>query len=265
VIDTHIHLSSTNYYTNPEKVINSLQEHNVKCVINVATDINTSQTAIALSQKFQGLSYATVGIHPEEINSDINSQTIEKLKNLLTEKSVVAVGEVGLDKTYIKDLPEKQFTERFNWQKNWLDVQVKLANAHNLPIILHSRETTEDMLEQIKGFGSNVKFVWHCFTENLETSKKVINYGGYISFTGIITYKSASDLGSVIKYIPSDRYMIETDGPFLTPEPLRKQGVKLNMPWNIYYIAEKIADVRGESVENVIKQTTLNAYTFFKI
>ena len=263
MIDTHIHLTSKEYYTSPDQIINKLKENNVECIINVATDIETSKLSIAFYNKFLGKSYATVGIHPEEIKSDINLQDLNTLDKLMQNKGVVAVGEVGLDKTYIKE--EKEFLEKFNWQKNWLDKQVQLAKKHNLPLILHSRETTPEMLEIIKGFNKEIKFVWHCFTENIQVAKQVIDNGGYISFTGIITYKNTKDLESVIAYIPSDRYMIETDGPFLTPEPLRKQKVKVNMPWNIYYVAKKIAEIRDQPEDTVIKQTVENSRNFFRI
>ena len=257
MIDSHIHLSS--YYNNSDEILRALKRHNVECVINVATDLSTSKIAINLSRKFPKKSFATVGTHPEEIKTDIDLEVLNQVEELIQDEVVVAVGEVGLDKTCIKD--EKEFV----WQKNWLDAQVQLAKNHKLPVILHSRQTTKEMLKTIQLFNNQAKFVWHCFTENEKVAQQVIDSGGYISFTGIITYKSAENLLEVIKYVPSDRYMLETDGPFLTPEPLRKQGVKVNMPWNVYYIAEKIAQIKNETVDSVIKQTTANSRRFFQI
>lgn len=265
MIDTHIHLSSIDYYNNPDQVLGLLEENGVSSIVNVATDIETSKQSIKLSQKFPKLSYATVGIHPEEINSDTDTQVLKQLEQLVQQETVVAVGEVGLDKTYIQKLGESEMIERFNWQNNWLDSQVLIAKKYNLPLILHSRDTTLEMLEKIKELKNEVRFVWHCFSENLEVANQVIDNGGYISFTGIITYKSAVEIESVIKQIPADRYMIETDGPFLIPEPLKKQGLKPNMPWYVKYVAEKIASVRGESVNTVLSQTDKNSKTFFQI
>ncbi|MDA1338237.1 MAG: TatD family hydrolase, partial [bacterium] len=119
MIDTHIHLSSIDYYNNPDQVLGLLEENGVSSIVNVATDIETSKQSIKLSQKFPKLSYATVGIHPEEINSDTDTQVLKQLEQLVQQKTVVAVGEVGLDKTYIQKLGESEMTERFNWQNNW--------------------------------------------------------------------------------------------------------------------------------------------------
>ena len=265
MIDTHIHLTSKEYYTNPDQIIADLKAHGVECIINVATDIETSKLAVEYYDKFLNKSYATVGIHPEEIKSDINLQDLNILDKLMQNKGVVAVGEVGLDKTYIKGLEEKEFAEKFTWQLNFLNQQIQLAKKHNLPLILHSRETTPEMLKIIKSLKNEIKFVWHCFTENLEVAKQIIDNGGYISFTGIITYKNTEDLASVIAYIPTEKYMIETDGPFLTPEPLRKQKVRINMPWNIYYVAKKIAEIKNLPVDTVLKQTVDNSRNFFQI
>lgn len=265
MIDSHIHLASTKYSNDLDQIFFNLKKHNVEYVINIGTDIKTSKLAISQSHKYKYQSYATVGVHPEEINSDVNLNVISTLEKLIKDEVVVAVGEVGLDKTYIKNLPKEKQQLHFTWQKNWLDLQIQLARQNDYPLILHSRETTDEMLKVVNTFQKKIKFVWHCFTENTEVARLVIENGGYLSFTGIVTYKNVDSILDVIKYVPKDRYMIETDGPYLVPEPLRKQGTKLNMPWNVFYVAEKIAKVKGESVENVIKQTINNTCKFFKI
>jgi len=204
-------------------------------------------------------------VHPEGIKADVDLHVITTLEKLIKDDVVVAVGEIGLDKTYIKNLSEEKQQLHFMWQKNWLDLQVKLAKRNKLPLILHSRETTNEMLKIISTFQKKVKFVWHCFTENIEVARLVVENGGYLSFTGIITYKNVDNIVDVVKYVPADKYMLETDGPYLVPEPLRKKGVKINMPWNVLYVANKIAKVRDESLENVVKQTIHNTYKFFNI
>lgn len=261
MIDSHIHLNSREFYKNPEEVISSLEGNGVVAIINVATDLDSSKVSFDLANKYNPLVWATAGVHPESVVGQVDYSQIDKLKSFYKEDSVIAVGEVGLDKTYIKN--SNDFDMYFKNQQDWLITQIDLAIEYNLPIVLHSRETTKEMLHILNGYKGKVTGVWHCFVEDVGVARQVLDMGFMISFTGIITYPNNSDLLEVVKFVPDDSYMLETDGPFLVPEPLRSKGVRPNMPWYVRDIARKVSEVRGENISKVVTDTTTNAQKLF--
>lgn len=249
IFDTHSHYTDEQFYDREELLIKLNKEKNVTEIITCGTDIKSSKECIELAEKFSFV-YAAVGFHPEELTRvDID---IPALKELISKKTV-AIGEIGLDYYWNKDNKDKQ--------KAGFIAQLGLAKELNLPVIVHDRDAHGDTLEILKQ--EKPKGVLHCFSGSVEMAREIVNLGMYIGVGGVITFKNAKNLPEVIKEVPLDRILLETDAPYLAPEPMRG---KRNDSSLIPYIAEKIGNIKGISKEEVLKITRENAYRlFFKI
>ena len=253
MIDTHAHIQSRDV-GDVDKVINSAKENGVSKIICVGYDVKSSVEAVELADKYKEV-YAIIGVHPSEVEY-VESNYIDTLKKLSENKKVVAIGEIGLDYHYQpfdKDLQKKVFLE-----------QLELANEVNLPICIHSRDATGDlikMLEENKQLLNNGG-VLHCFGESVETFNIIKKYNFKISIGGVLTYKNARNVQSAISQIPLEYIMLETDCPWLTPEPYR--GKEKNEPKYIGCVLEKLAEIKGVTVEEVERVTTNNAIELFK-
>lgn len=250
MFDTHTHINTNKYKNIIDETLSKAKENGVNKIMAVGMDLPTSKIAIKLANNYKEI-YATVGIHPAYVNnSDHNS-----LNDLYNNEKVVAVGEIGLDfywTTDNKDLQLKVFEE-----------QVKKAINLNLPIIIHTRNSFNETYEIVKKYKGKITGVFHCFSSNLEDAKKTIELGFYIGIDGPITYKNKNqELIEIVENIDLKHILIETDSPYLTPEPFRG---KTNEPANVKYVAEKIAEIKQIDVLEVIKQTTFNALALFKI
>lgn len=265
LIDTHAHLDFQQFHRRHDEVIKRAQEAGVETIINVGSNLQGSKDSVDLAQKYPSI-YASVGIHPDDVIS-VNSATMAELLKLAQEKKVVAIGEIGLD--YSQKPLNKEL------QKKYLVIQIGLAKRLHLPIIIHNRDADEDILEILKVQASDVPGVIHCFTGNWELAKKFLKLGFLISFTGIITFKSKDDLKKekrgctedkgikeVIEKIPLEMVMVETDCPFLTPEPYRG---KINEPAYVVEIAKKIAEIKKIPFGKVADITTQNAKNLFNL
>ena len=255
LIDTHSHLNFSNYDKDRDKVIKKCLDNNL-WMINVGTDYETSKKALEISEKYSQGVFASMGIHPENIGKEIFDY--KKYKKLSLYEKVVAIGEIGLDYWYSPKTKKKQaeFKEK---QKELLIKQINMANKLELPVIFHCRKAHNDLLEILSTKeNSNLKGVIHCFTGNWDQTKKYLNMGFYLGFTGII-FKF--DLDEVIKKAPLDKILIETDCPFLSP----LAETKRNEPLFVKYIAKKIAEIKNVSFEEIAKQTTHNAKKLFGI
>lgn len=249
-IDSHAHLMDEMYNGEEESIIKNALSNGVKTIINIGYSKETSKKAIELANKYDFI-YAVVGMHPDECNKEID---ISFINDLAKNKKVVAIGEIGLDYHYeehSKELQKKYFIE-----------QINLANELNLPIVIHSRDADMDMLEILKANKIKNKFVMHCFSSSVEILKEVLKLGAYISIAGPVTFKNARSLIDVAKLVPEDKLMIETDCPYLCPEPNRG---KRNEPANVRFTAEKIAEIREISLEELAKMTTENTKRFYEI
>lgn len=267
IFDTHCHLMSE--YYEEEDVINILNNAffvGVGSILNVSYDLKSSNQAVSQFYQYNEDKnipkiYAAVGIHPTEV-SNCNKETIKKLTELIQTGGVIAIGEIGLDYFHKEVKPEVQ--------KKWFIEQLKLAKKFNLPVLLHIRNAFEDAYEIVKKQGI-VKGVLHCFTGNNEIAQKFIKLGFYVSFAGNVTYKNAKELQEVVKYIPNNRILVETDAPYLTPEPLRgkkpykKTGLTINFPVNIVFTVRKIAELKSLPEQNIRKITNENAVTLFNL
>ena len=246
-IDVHCHLDS-NYYNDIDKVINNAKKNNVNKLIYNGCNKKSNKEVIKLINKYDSV-YGAVGYHPTEID-DVNEKDYELLESLLSNKKIVAIGEIGLDYHYPDTNKEKQ--------KNAFRRQLELAEKHNIPVIVHSRDAIQDTFDIMSEY--NIKGVIHCFSGSVEMAKEFIKKGFLISVGGIITFKNAKNIIEVIKNIDLSYILLETDSPYLTPEPFRKEQ---NEPMYIPIIANKIADILNISVEEVSSKTTENAKRLF--
>ncbi|WP_022853805.1 TatD family hydrolase [Thermodesulfatator atlanticus] len=252
LIDTHAHLNLPGSYKKdlPE-VIARAKEGHVEKIINVGIEIKTSIRALELAREYEGL-FATAGIHPHEVKK-VNSATYDTLKALLADEKIVAVGEIGLD--YAKEYSPREL------QKEHFARQLALAREFKLPVVIHSREAYPDILEVLKEELPE-KFVFHCYAGTVSEARKILDLGGFLSFTGIITFPKGENVREVVRFAPLDRIMAETDCPFLTPVPHRG---KRNEPAFVRYVVEKIAELKNISFEKCAEATTKCAEEFFGI
>ncbi|RJQ31929.1 MAG: TatD family deoxyribonuclease [Actinobacteria bacterium] len=246
--DTHAHLER---YADIDKIIQNANHTGVTKIIAVGTDINSSQLAVVLARKYPRV-YAAVGIHPHEA-SKLQAKDLAVLQKLAQLKEVVAIGEAGLDYHYLHSKKEDQ--------RSLFKKQICLANNAGKPLIIHSREAMEDTLSIIEKNKPD-KAVFHCYSGDSQTAIKLASQGFYISVTGVITFKNAAELVSVVKEAPLDSIMLETDCPYLSPEPRRGQE---NQPANLIYTAQKVAEILNLSIEELAELTTNNAQRFFGI
>ncbi|RJO58998.1 TatD family deoxyribonuclease [Candidatus Parcubacteria bacterium] len=277
LIDTHAHLNFNAYKDDLEPVIKRTLAESMK-VINVGSQFSTSLRAVKIAQAYPGQMFAAIGLHPihlhetfvDEVEIPFKSRAEDfaaaKYEALAKEKGVVAIGECGLDYFHLPaSVSELDFIKK---QKEVFEEHITLAKKLNLPIILHCRSTRAEpdrayleMLEILKHENFN-RGVVHCFSASLGVAKKFLEAGFFISFTGIITFPNTKSLAEVVKSVPLDKLMVETDAPYLAPQAVRGQR---NEPINVKYVAERIAIIKDLSYEEVERQTTENAVKLFKL
>ena len=249
--DSHAHLDDGRFDLDRDLVISSLKNEGIDFFINVGADIKGSRNSLVLSEKYDFV-YASCGVHPHDTDS-MTEDDLKEIEKMLSSKKAVALGEIGLD--YYYDNSERET------QKKWFIRQLELAKKLDVPVIVHCRDAMGDCLEIIKNSGVK-KGVMHCFSGSSESAKEILKIGWYISFSGSVTFKNAKNLQMAAETIPMDRLLIETDSPYLSPEPVRG---KRNDPSRVKYVAQKIAEIKGITVEEVAKITTENAKRFFNI
>lgn len=249
--DTHAHYIDNRFSEDREKLLKFLKnEGNVDYIVNVGYDIESSVQAVELSKKFD-FCYSVIGVHPHDADL-VTPVDYDILRKLSQNEKVVAIGETGLDYHYDNSDREKQKKEFVN--------HLDLAKELDLPVVIHSRDATKDTLDIIAPKDNTG--VFHCFAGSVETAKIVLNKGYYISFAGTVTYKNASNLKEVAAYVPDDRFVIETDCPYLAPVPVRGER---NTSYNLKYIVEEIASLRGDTPENIAKLSMENAKRLFGV
>ena len=251
-IDTHAHLNFKDFSNDSSQAIERAFKAGIRGIINVGSNFKTSQKAIKIAKNYEKGIYAAIGLHPIHVEEEVFKEN-DFLK-LAREKKVVAIGETGLDYYYDKSQVHKQ-EEVF---RQHLQIAVKSSK----PIILHSRDAAQDVLTILMTQSPLPRGVMHCFQENWEFAKVILDMGFYISFTGLITFAKNYATFEVIKEMPLDRLLIETDCPYLTPEPYRG---KRNEPAYVIEVAKKIAEIKKIPLEKVAEQTTKNAIELFKL
>jgi|Deesub1362A_J573_1020465.scaffolds.fasta_scaffold00013_116 TatD DNase family protein len=251
LIDTHCHLEMPQFNEDRDKIIERAREAGIETLITIGSDIESNTEALKLAETYD-IVYCSVGIHPHEAKH-FRDDTYELLKEWASHKKVVAIGETGLDYHY-KHSPIEIQQEVFR-------KHLALAVETNLPVIVHSREAKEDTLRILKDSGIT-KGVLHCFSGDIEMAETAMAMGLYISIAGPVTFKNAKRLKEIVKQIPDDYLLIETDAPYLTPEPFRG---KRNEPSYIIHTVREIASLRGVSIEDIARLTTVNAKRLFGI
>lgn len=261
LFDTHAHYDDKWFDADRDALLASMPENNVGLILNPGCTVETSEMAIRLAEKFDFM-YAAVGIHPE-YSMGVTADAITRIRELSAHPKVKAIGEIGLDYYWEKRAPET--TPPREQQKELLRAQLELAREVNLPVIIHDREAHEDCLNIVRDF-SDLRGVYHCYSGSLETAKEILALGWYLSFTGVITYGKAKKARRIIENLPIERIMIETDSPYLTPEPERLQAKRVrNSSLFVHRVAEQIADFKDMTVEEVERITTENGRRFFSI
>lgn len=248
--DTHAHLDDSMFDSDRREVIKKIKASGVGRVNNIGADMQSSRSAIALAEEYDFI-YATVGVHPSETHS-MTTDDLDELHKMAQHPKTVAIGEIGLDYHFDDTAPELQ--------KKWLRAQLDLATELNMPVVIHDRESKGECIEILRE--KNIKNgVVHCFSGSAETAAELLKMGFYISFTGVITFKNARRAVEALRVIPIDRLFIETDCPYMAPEPHR--GVR-NDSSLVIHIAERVAEIKGLPLDEVINTTTENALRFFK-
>ncbi len=244
--DSHCHLYSE-YYDDIAKVINEASLNKVNRFINNGCDAKSNVEVINLTSKYPNM-YGAIGIHPESVDT-YQEEDIKFIEDNLNNKKIIAIGEIGLDYYYTKENKEEQI--------KLLEIQLKLAEKYNMPVIIHSRDATLDTLTTLKKY--HVKGIIHSFSGSLETAREYIKMGYLIGINGVITFKNAN-IKDVIKELPLSSLVLETDSPYLTPEPYRG---KQNSPAHILDIAKFVSDLKNISLEELAKITNQNLDSMF--
>ncbi len=250
VIDSHAHINSDKCEKDIDLLIADMKEDNLESLISVSYDLESSKENLQLAKKYENV-YAAIGVHPIDIdyyNAEMESFILENA----SEKKVVAIGEIGLDYYYQKENKEEQ--------KRVFIEQIKLAKKCNLPIIVHVRDAMADTYEILEKYAKGVGGVIHCYSGSLEMAEKFIALGFKLGFTGVITFPNNKNSEKVINGISIEDILIETDCPYMTPVPHRG---KINKPKYVNFVAEKVAEMKNMSLEDVEKITVENTKRVF--
>ena len=252
LFDTHAHLDDRAFDEDRAELLAALPEQGLALVMNPGCSLESSRNAVALANSHDYI-YAAVGSHPD-VADEVNEEVLEEYRALCKQNSKVkAIGEIGLD-YYYEDIPRETQLKAFR-------MQMELARELDLPVIVHERDAHEDGMNVVREF-PDVKGVFHCYSGSAEMARQLVNLGWYIGFTGVLTFKNARKAVEVAASIPLDRIVLETDCPYMAPVPFRG---KRNDPGKLCYMAEKLAEIRGLTAEEVQRITTENGKRLYRI
>lgn len=250
-VDSHCHLDFPELAEREDAVVAAMAANHVGHVLCVNVRLEDFPRVLALAERHAGF-FASVGVHPD--NAGVEEPDVERLLRLADHPRVVAIGETGLDYHWHEDAPE--------WQRERFRVHIRAARACGKPLIVHTRAAASDTLRLMREEGAEAPGgVMHCFTESRAVAEAALDLGFYISFSGIVTFRNATDLKAVAQYVPLDRLLIETDAPYLAPVPHRG---KTNEPAWVVHVAEEIARLRNEPLERIETATTDNFFRLFR-
>ena len=249
MIDFHAHLDDEKILPFLDEIIKRAKDAGVRLIISPSVNLNSALKIIEISKKFENV-LPMIGIHPSEVDN-LNNKDLYQLEDFIKKEKIIGIGEIGLDYTYKTDK---------NKQKEIFEKQLQLAEKYKLPVVLHIRETFNDIFKILKNF--KVAPIWHSCTGNLEEVEKFLEIGGFISFSGIITFKNANRLREVVKIVPLERIFLETDSPYLTPEPYRG---KINEPAYIKFVYQKVAEIKNIEIGKISNIIRNNFENLFKI
>ena len=251
LFDTHAHVNDPAFDEDREAVLLSLAGKGVGAMLNVGCCLESSKDCVAMAEKYPFV-YASVGSHPDSAD-EVNEEVIEQYRQMAKHPKVMAIGEIGLD-YYYETIPREVQQQAFR-------MQMALAKELNMPVIVHERNAHDDGMRIVKEF-KGVTGVFHCYSGSAEMARQLVDMGWYIGFTGVLTFKNARKAVETAERIPLERIVLETDCPFMAPEPHRG---KRNDPGYLPYMAQRLADIRGIPVEDVIRITTENAKKLYRI
>ena len=252
IFDTHAHYDSEQFNEDREELLCSMEEQGVGTIVNVCASYASCERVTNMVQKYPFM-YAAVGIHPDHVGS-LNEETFAKMKELFSRDKVIAVGEIGLD--YYWD------NESHDLQKKWFIRQLELARELDLPVLIHSRDAAADTMEIMKAHAEGLNGVIHCYSYSREMAQEYVKMGFYIGVGGVVTFKNGRKLKKTVAEIPLESIVLETDCPYLAPEPYRG---KRNHSAYIRYVAETIAEIKGVTYEEVVAQTEENARKMYRL
>ncbi len=251
LFDTHAHLNDRAFDSDRDALITGLPEKGVSLVMNIGCCLDSSRDCIAMAEKYPFI-YATVGSHPDSAD-EVNEKVLDEYRKMCSHEKVKAIGEIGLDYHY-EDIPREIQQRAFR-------MQMALAQELKLPVVVHEREAHDDGLRIVKEF-KDVTGVFHCYSGSAEMARQLVDLGWYIGFTGVLTFKNARKAVETAASIPLERIVLETDCPYMAPEPFRG---KRNDPGYLYRMAEKLAEIRGISPEEAAEVTTENGKRLYRL
>ena len=250
MIDSHCHLDYEPLVNDINQILQNAKKNNITHLLTIGTSLESSKKVLKIVDKYENV-YGAIGIHPNSTtNNMIGLNELVAIKK--RSKKIIAFGETGLDYFYKRSEKKDQIKS--------FEKHIEFAISEKVPVIIHTREADEDTISIIKKYYTQTKFLIHCFTGSLDFAKNLLNLECLISFSGIITFKKSTDLRNVVKYVPMEKMLIETDSPYLSPDPLRG---KSNEPANVKIVAENISLIKGISLEEVANLTTKNFKNFF--
>ena len=254
IIDTHAHYDDERFDEDREELLLSMKEKGVEAIVNASASLKGCYDSLALASKYDFM-YFLAGIHPSDALDLEVAGNFDEIKRMAMHEKCVAVGEIGLD--YYWDEPDRSI------QKKWFEAQLNLANEIKKPINVHSRDAYADTIDIIKCTKAYENGgIIHCFSYGVECAREFLNMGFMLGIGGVLTFKNGKKLKEVVEYAPLDQIVLETDCPYLSPEPFRGHR---NHSGNIKYVAEKLAEIKNISVEEAIKATRENALRVYKI
>lgn len=253
IFDSHAHYDDEAFDTDRDELLDSFPFNDIGIVVNVGASIETSRNTVELTKRFPHV-HGAVGVHPNEVGT-MTAADLVQLRQFAMEDKIVAIGEIGLDYYYRE--PDKEI------QKIWFMKQMELARELKLPIIIHSRDAAKDTLDLMKAnYAEEIGGVVHCFSYSKEIAKEILDMNFYIGIGGVLTFNNAKKLKEAVKEIPLERIVLETDCPYLAPEPNRG---KRNSSLNLTYVAKQLAELKGISYEQVVETTYNNAKALYRI
>ncbi len=253
IFETHAHYDDEAFDEDRSELIDAIKEAGIVSVVNIGASLSSSRASLELAEKYPFF-YAAVGVHPSE-TGELTEENFKWLREACKNPKVVAIGEIGLD--YYWDTPDRAV------QKEWFLQQMELAKELKLPAVIHSRDAAEDTLKMIQSSKlESVGGIIHCFSYTKEMARIYMDMGFYLGIGGVLTFKNAKKLKEVVEYAPIERLVLETDSPYLAPEPNRG---KRNSSLNLTYVAQKIAEIKGLDYETVLDITEQNARKVYHI
>ncbi|NLZ81583.1 MAG: TatD family hydrolase [Clostridiales bacterium] len=253
IFDTHSHYDDEAFDKDREALLESLPQNGISHIVNIGASIETTKNTIELTNKYDFI-YGAAGVHPSE-TAELNEENFAWLREVLKLPKIVAVGEIGLD--YFWDTPDRQI------QRIWFERQMELAKEVGKPMVIHSRDAAKETFDMIVAAGGkDIGGVIHCYSSSLEMAKEYVKLGFYIGIGGVLTFKNAKKLKEVVEYLPIEYIVLETDCPYLSPEPNRG---KRNSSLNLSYVVETIAQIKGMHYEEVAQKTNQNAKALYRL